>query len=251
MIGVIQMVSNDLSGRVALVTGSSRGIGRAIALGLAESGCDLALNCIRSVEDMEKVVEAVAALGRKSIAVRADVSDASEVKSLIRQVEESLGPVDILVNNAGINPVRAIDSLGVEEWNQVLAANLTSSFLVSQAVIPGMRERRWGRLIMLSSVAAQTGGVIGPHYAASKAGQIGLVHSYANLLAKDGITANAIAPALIDTDMIRSNSLVRPSLIPIGRFGQAEEVAEVAVMLARNGYITGQTINLNGGWYMS
>jgi 3-oxoacyl-[acyl-carrier protein] reductase len=249
--GVNAMMSSDLTGRVALVTGASRGIGRAIALGLAESGCDVALNCIRSVEGMERVAADVVALGRKAVAVRADVSDASEVKNLIKQVEESLGPVDILVNNAGINPVRAIEDLSLEEWNQVLAANLTSSFLVSQAVIPGMRARGWGRLIMLSSVAAQTGGVIGPHYAASKAGQIGLAHSYANLLAKDGITANSIAPALIDTDMIRSNPAIKPSLVPIGRFGLAGEVAEAAVMLARNGYITGQTINLNGGWYMS
>jgi 3-oxoacyl-[acyl-carrier protein] reductase len=245
------MASSDLNGRVALVTGASRGIGRAIALGLAENGCDVALNCIRSVEGLESVGEAVVALGRRAVAVRADVSDASEVKSLIQQVASSLGPVDILVNNAGINPVRSIDSLTLEEWNLVLATNLTSSFMVSQAVIPGMRARKWGRLIMLSSVAAQTGGVIGPHYAASKAGMLGLVHSYANLLAKEGITANAIAPALVDTDMIRNNPTIKPSLVPIGRFGQTEEVAQVAVMLARNGYITGQTINVNGGWYMS
>jgi 3-oxoacyl-[acyl-carrier protein] reductase len=245
------MASSDLTGRVALVTGASRGIGRAIALGLAANGCDLALNCIRSVDGLEEVAEDVTALGRKAVAVRADVSDASEVRRLIDEVIAGLGRVDILVNNAGINPVHGVEGLTLEEWNRVLAANLTSSFLVSQAVIPGMRARRWGRIIMLSSVAAQTGGVIGPHYAASKAGQIGLAHSYANLLAKEGITANAIAPALIDTDMIRSNDSIKPSMVPIGRFGLVEEVAEAAVMLARNGYITGQTINLNGGWYMS
>ena len=211
----------------------------------------MALNCIRSVDGLEKVAEEVVALGRRAVAVRADVSDASEVKRLMEEVESSLGAVDILVNNAGINPVRGVESLTLEEWNQVIAVNLTSSFMVSQAVIPGMRARKWGRIIMLSSVAAQTGGVIGPHYAASKAGQIGLAHSYANLLAKDGITANAIAPALIDTDMIRSNPAIKPSMVPIGRFGRVEEVAEAAVMLARNGYITGQTINVNGGWYMS
>jgi 3-oxoacyl-[acyl-carrier protein] reductase len=166
-------------------------------------------------------------------------------------VESSLGSIDILVNNAGINPAYPLDDIGLAEWNQVITTNLTSSFLVSQAVIPGMRERHWGRLIMLSSVAAQTGGVIGPHYAASKAGMLGLVHSYANLLAREGITANAIAPALIETDMIRGNDKIKPTLIPIGRFGRAEEVAQAAVMLACNGYITGQTINLNGGWYMS
>ena len=114
-----------------------------------------------------------------------------------------------------------------------------------------MRAAKWGRIINLSSVAAQTGGVIGPHYAASKAGIIGLTHSYAALLAKEGITVNAIAPALIETDMIRDNPRATPALIPVGRFGTVEEVADVVVTLATNGYITGQTINVNGGWYMS
>ena len=124
-------------------------------------------------------------------------------------------------------------------------------FLVTQAVLPGMRSRRWGRIINLSSVAAQLGGVVGPHYAASKAGVLGLTHSYATLLAREGITANAIAPALIATEMVANNPNARPDLIPLGRLGTVEEVAGVAVMLASNGYITGQTINVNGGWYMS
>jgi 3-oxoacyl-[acyl-carrier protein] reductase len=241
----------DLKGRRALVTGASRGIGKAIALALAESGCDVALNCLHSIVEAEAVAEAILAMGRRSLVVQADVSKEEEVRRLVGEVESTLGPIDILVNNAGISAIHPFDRLGLDQWNQVLATNLTSSFLVSQAVIPGMRERRWGRLIMLSSIAAQTGGVIGPHYAASKAGMLGLVHSYANLLAKEGITANAIAPALIETDMIRGNDKIKPTLIPIGRFGQAEEVAEAAVMLAGNGYITGQTININGGWYMS
>jgi 3-oxoacyl-[acyl-carrier protein] reductase len=129
--------------------------------------------------------------------------------------------------------------------------NLKSVFLMTQAVLPGMRARRWGRIINLSSVAAQTGGVIGPHYAASKAGMLGLTHSYASLLAPEGITANAIAPALIETDMLRDFPASAVHRIPVGRFGTVEEVAAVAVMLAQNGYITGQTVNVNGGWYMS
>ena len=129
--------------------------------------------------------------------------------------------------------------------------NLTSCFLATQAVLPGMRARRWGRIVNVSSVAAQAGSIVGPHYAASKAGMLGLTRGYARLLAKEGITVNAIAPALIDTDMVTSNPNAKVELIPVGRFGAVEEVSDVAVMLAGNGYITGQTINVNGGWYMS
>jgi 3-oxoacyl-[acyl-carrier protein] reductase len=114
-----------------------------------------------------------------------------------------------------------------------------------------MRSRHWGRIVNLSSVAAQVGGVVGPHYAASKAGILGLTHAYAALLAKEGITVNAIAPALIETEMVTSNPRATPALIPVGRFGSADEVADIVVMIARNSYITGQTINVNGGWYMS
>ncbi len=242
---------SELTGKTALVTGGSRGIGRAIAIALAEAGCDVAVNYLNSREQANEVVEQIAALGRKAIAVQADVSREEEVRRLIAGVDAQLGQVDILINNAGINPIKPLDELGLDDWNQVLSANLTSAFLVAQAVVPGMRRRKWGRLIMLSSIAAQTGGVIGPHYAASKAGILGLVHSYANLLVKEGITANAIAPALIATDMVLGKEELKPSLLPVGRFGSVEEVSDTAVLLASNGYITGQTININGGWYMS
>ncbi|WP_263384900.1 SDR family NAD(P)-dependent oxidoreductase [Granulicella arctica] len=244
-------MAENLSGKIALVTGASRGIGRATALALAESGCDVAINYLHSSDEAAAVAESIAIFGRRAILVRADVTREDEVLRLVQDVEARLGPIDLLVNNAGVNPVTSLESITLSEWNEVLTTNLTSSFLVSQAVIPGMRARKWGRLIMLSSVAAQTGGVIGPHYAASKAGILGLMHSYANLLAKEGITANAIAPALIETDMIWNNDKIKSTLIPIGRFGQPEEVAQAVVMLASNGYITGQTLNLNGGWYMS
>ena len=242
---------DTLAGKTALVTGASRGIGRAISLALAQAGCNVAVNYLASADDAEDVAAGVMAAGRKAIVVQADVSREEEVSRLVQNVESGLASIDILVNNAGINPTYAYDRIGLAEWNRTLHTNLTSAFLCSQAVIPGMKKRRWGRLIMLSSIAAQTGGVIGPHYAASKAGILGLVHSFANLLARDGITANAIAPALIETDMIRNNDKINPELIPIGRFGHAEEVARIAVMLSENGYITGQTINVNGGWYMS
>jgi 3-oxoacyl-[acyl-carrier protein] reductase len=147
--------------------------------------------------------------------------------------------------------VQPLEEITERDWDEILTVNLKSVFLVTQRVLPAMRAANFGRIINLSSVAAQVGGVVGPHYAASKAGMIGITHSYASLLAKEGITANAIAPALIDTDMVRANLRARKDIIPVGRFGESEEVASVAVMLASNAYITGQTINVNGGWYMS
>ncbi len=242
---------SDLSGKVALVTGANRGIGQAIAVALARTGAHVAVNYRqREVEALE-TCQTIEAAGRGSLAVPADVSRADEVTRLVQAIEQSLGSVDILVNNAGISRPQPVEEITEQDWDEVLRVNLKSVFLVTQAVLPGMRSRRWGRIINLSSVAAQTGGVVGPHYAASKAGIHGLSHSYAALLAREGITVNTIAPALIQTEMVTSNSRARPDLIPVGRFGQADEVADVAVLLACNGYITGQTINVNGGWYMS
>ena len=146
---------------------------------------------------------------------------------------------------------QAMEDVTERDWDEIVDVNLKSAFLVTQAVVGGMRARRWGRIINLSSVAAQLGGVVGPHYAAAKAGLFGLTHSYATLLARDGVTANTIAPALVETEMVTSNPRARPDLLPVGRFGAVDEVAGVAVLLARNGYITGQTFNVNGGWYMS
>jgi 3-oxoacyl-[acyl-carrier protein] reductase len=241
----------NIQGRIALVTGGSRGIGRASVLALANAGCDVAVNYLHTSNEAESLVREIVSRGQRAVAIQADVSREVDVKRLVRTVEPDLGHIDILVNNAGINPGKPLEELTLADWNETITANLTSSFMVSSAVLPGMRQRRWGRLIFVSSVAAQTGGIIGPHYAASKAGMLGLMHSYASLLAKEGITSNAIAPALIETDMIRNNSKIQPTVIPVGRFGSAEEVADVVLFLARNGYITGQTINVNGGWYMS
>ncbi|HSD11191.1 MAG TPA: 3-oxoacyl-ACP reductase family protein [Candidatus Binatia bacterium] len=242
---------DDLNGRVALVTGASRGIGRAIALALARRGADVAVNARRELEKAEDVAGAIRALGRRSIVVGADVSVAEDVRRAVATVEAGLGAIDVLVNNAGIARPLAIEQISLRDWEQTLAVNLTSIFLVTQAVLPGMRARRWGRVINISSTAAQLGGVVGPHYAASKAGILGLTHGYAARLASEGITVNAIAPALVATDMIGDNPRVRAEMIPVGRFGTSEEVGEVAAMLAVNGYITGQTINVNGGLYMS
>ena len=240
-----------LHDKVALVTGGSRGIGAAAALALAKAGANVAVNYRRHNEEAEKVCSAIRASGRRAVSLQADVSSSAAVTAMITRVQTELGPVGILVNNAGIARPQPIDQISEQDWDELIDVNLKSAFLVTQAVLPEMRRSRWGRIINLSSVAAQVGGVVGPHYAASKAGIIGLTHSYANLLAQEGITVNAIAPALIETDMVTSNLRAKPELIPVGRFGEVREVGAVVVMLATNAYITGQTINVNGGWYMS
>ncbi len=240
-----------LDGKIALVTGASRGLGRAIAIALAEAGADVAINYQFAAEPAKDVEQSIQRVGRRALLVQADVSDASEVSRMLDAVERSLGAPLILVNNAGIARVQPLEEITERDWDEILKVNLKSVFLVTQRALPAMRAAKFGRIINLSSVAAQVGGVVGPHYAASKAGMIGITHSYASLLAKEGITANAIAPALIDTDMVRANLRARKDIIPVGRFGESDEVSSVAVMLASNGYITGQTINVNGGWYMS
>jgi len=233
-----------------LVTGASRGIGRAISVALAKAGADVAVNFLADEAEARKVCSEVEKTG-KALAVKADVSISDEVSRMVEAVQKGLGEISVLVNNAAISRPQLLEEITERDWDEILAVNLKSMFLVTQAVLPSMRKRRWGRIVNLSSVAAQTGGIIGPHYAASKAGCLGLTHSYAALLAKEGITVNAIAPALIETQMITSNPKARPEITPVGRFGTVEEVADVAVMLACNAYITGQTINVNGGWYMS
>ncbi len=242
---------DDLTGKIALVTGASRGIGRAVALALAEAGADLAVNYLNRDAQALDAVKSIEGLGRRAIPVRADVSLAAEVAGMVMVIEADLGQVDILVNNAGIVSHQPLPEITEQDWDRMIAVNLKSAFLLTQRVLPGMRARGFGRIINLSSVAAQTGGVTGPHYAASKAGLLGLTHSYARHLFHEGITVNAIAPALIETEMVTANLKVGPEMIPVGRFGAPDEVAAVAVLLARNGYLTGQTINVNGGWYMS
>ena len=241
----------EIQGRIALVTGGSRGIGRAICLALAAAGADVAVNYRRQEAAAEAVCAQIRKTGRRALKIAADVTAEEDVGRLVASVEETLGPIAILVNNAGIAEAVRLEELTVAIWEKTIAANLTSVFRVAQAVVPGMRRQRWGRIINISSTAAQTGGIIGPHYAASKAGIHGLTHAYASLLVRDGITANVIAPALIETDMIRGHTRATPDRIPVGRFGRPEEVAGAVLMLARNAYVTGQTIHVNGGAYMS
>lgn len=241
----------ELQGKVALVTGASRGIGAAVSVALAKAGIDVVVNYRARRHEAEKVCSDIRDLGRRVLAVEADVSHSAAVKKMISRVEGEIGAVSILVNNAGIARPQKIEEMTEADWDELLDINLKSVFLVTQEILPRMRSAHWGRIINISSVAAQIGGVVGPHYAASKGGIIGLTHSYANLLAKEGITVNAIAPALIETDMVTSNLDAKADLTPVGRFGKVDEVADVVVMLAANGYVTGQTINVNGGWYMN
>lgn len=242
---------SKVQNRVVLVTGASRGIGKAIALALADVGCHIVVNYRKEQAAAEDVVAAIRAKGLRCVAVQADVSLASDVQRLVGQAEATFGEIEILVNNAGITQIKTFSDLTESDWDELLCVNLKSAFLTTQRVLPNMRAKKWGRIINLSSVAAQTGGVIGPHYAASKAGLIGLTHSYASLVAKEGITVNAIAPALIETDMITSNPNASAARLPVGFFGSPDEIGRIAVMLAESDFMTGQTISPNGGWYMT
>jgi 3-oxoacyl-[acyl-carrier protein] reductase len=244
-------VTDSLAGRVALVTGASRGIGRAIAVALAKAGARVAVNERTKAGAASDVVREIEALGTDGLAVCADVSDPDDVDQMVSEVRRELGPVEILVNNAAIARALPLEGVRLATWDTTMAVNLRAPFIVSSAVIPDMRARKWGRLLYISSTAARVGGIVGPHYAASKAGLEGLMRAYASLLSKEGITANAIAPALIETEMLAGNVAAEPARLPVGRFGTAEEVADLLVAVARNPFITGQTLQVNGGLYMT
>jgi 3-oxoacyl-[acyl-carrier protein] reductase len=236
----------DLTGHIALVTGASRGIGAAIAITLAEAGAAVAVNYRERADDAETVVGKIKGMGGRAIAIAADVSQAAAVATMVDQAASALGPIDILVNNAGLAIVRGIDDLTESDFDITIAVNLKSAFLCTQAVLPGMRAKKWGRIVNISSGAARGAGAIGVHYNASKAGMEGLTRGYAARLVKEGITVNAVAPSLIETDMMRGRSDLA-SRIPLGRLGHPDEVAKAALSVLGNDYMTGQTIVLNGG----
>jgi 3-oxoacyl-[acyl-carrier protein] reductase len=240
------MTTGKLQGRTALVTGGSRGIGAAIVRSLAQADAAIAVNYRERAREADTLVKSIREAGGRAIAIAADVSQSDAVAQMVKRVNADLGPIDILVNNAGIAITRGVDDLSETDFDQTIAVNLKSVFLCTQAVLPTMRSKGWGRIVNISSGAARGAGSIGPHYNASKAGMEGLTRGYAARLVKEGITVNAVAPSLIETDMMKGQpNLV--SRIPVGRFGKAEEVAQAVMMLLDNPYMTGQTVAMSGG----
>jgi len=239
-------MTTDLRGRTALVTGGSRGIGAAVVRALADAGITVAINYRARADTAARLARSIDEAGGRAVAIAADVSQADAVARLVERAQAELGPIDILVNNAGIAITRGIDDLSEDDFDRTIAVNLKSVFLCTRAVLPGMRARRWGRIVNISSGAARGAGSIGPHYNASKAGVEGMTRGYAARLVKEGITVNAVAPSLIETDMMKGqDNLV--SRIPLGRFGTADEVAQAVMLLVQNPYMTGQTIAMSGG----
>jgi len=246
----------NLQGRVALVTGAAQGIGRAIALALAEVGADIAGGDV-NLEGMEKTAKEIEALGRKALAVRLDVSDPASVKDAATKVLEAFQKIDILVNNAGITKDNLIMRMKHEDWDRVLSINLNGAFHCIQAVLPGMVKQRSGRIINIASVVAQAGNAGQANYISSKAGLIGLTKAVASEVGSRTITVNAVAPGFIATAM--TENLPEPvkqrmmSLIPLGRMGTDRDIASAVRFLASDeaSYITGHVLSVNGGMYMS
>ncbi len=242
-----------MSDRVALVTGGSRGIGRAIALALAESGASVAVNYASSAAKADEVVSEIVATGGNAVAVKADVGDPDQVAALFTTVSDQLGDPTILVNNAGITDDGLLMRMSVEQWDRVLATNLRSAFLCTKTALRPMLRAKWGRIVNISSVSGVAGNPGQGNYAASKAGLIGFTKSIAKEVGSRGITVNAVAPGFIATDMTdalgASVTDAAAQQISVGRLGTVAEVASAVRYLASDGasYITGQTIVVDGG----
>jgi acetoacetyl-CoA reductase len=247
--------SKPLDNKVAVVTGGSRGIGKAIALELSKHGAQVVINYNNSAEAAYSVVDEIKAKGGIAFACQADVSDSLQAQSLIEDTMSLYGRVDILVNNAGITRDKTFRKLTAADWKEVIDVNLNSVFYTTSAVLPMMTEQKYGRIINISSIIGQAGGFGQTNYSASKAGIIGFTKSLALETARNNITVNAICPGFIETDMVADipadvlQQIV--SKIPARRLGGANEIAKAVYFLITNGdYITGQQLNVNGGLYM-
>jgi 3-oxoacyl-[acyl-carrier protein] reductase len=239
-----------LDGRVALVTGGSGGIGAAIARRLADAGAAVAVSYSRGRAAAERTVAEITAAGARAVALGADLSRAESPAELLTAAEAELGPVDILVAGAGLGRRQRLAEITAADFDETIAVNLRAPFLLAQRALPGMAERGFGRVLFLSSVAAFTGGVVGPHYAASKAGLHGLTHFLASRFAARGVTVNALAPALVaETGMLPGDPEELSRQIPVGRLGRPAEVADLALAMLRNGYLTDQVVSLDGGMH--
>jgi 3-oxoacyl-[acyl-carrier protein] reductase len=240
----------ELYGRVALVTGGSGGIGRAVAHRLAAAGVRVAVGFWHSREAAEQTVAAITEAGGQAAGVAANLGHLDGPGELLSATESALGPVDILVSNAGTGRTQPLAEITALDFDEVLAVNLRAPFLLAQRALPGMAHRGFGRVLFMSSVAAFTGGIVGPHYAASKAGLHGLTHYLASRFASAGVTVNALAPALItQTGMLPGDPEELRRQIPVGQLGTPDEVADLTLAILRNGYLTNQVISLDGGLY--
>jgi NAD(P)-dependent dehydrogenase (short-subunit alcohol dehydrogenase family) len=245
-----------LHGKVSLVSGSSRGIGRAIAIMLAEAGSDVVVNYVSNESAAEDVVAKILQLGRRAKAYQADVANRVQAAEMVEKVHDDLGPIQILVNNAGVTRDRSFLKLSFDQWHEVLMVNLDGAFNLTGKLLPNMIESGWGRVINITSIVGQIGNFGQSNYAVSKGGLMAFTKTLAREVALKGVTVNAVSPGYIDTDMTKVVpekvlDTVR-SLTPMGRLGTAQEVAIAVQFLAdpRSAFITGQIINVNGGMYM-
>lgn len=245
----------SLDGAVAVVTGASRGLGRAIAEELARGGAKVVVNYSRSKEPAEELVNELTEGGSEAVAIQADVSDAEQAQRLIDESIEKFGRIDVLVNNAGINRDKTLKKLSVEDWDTVVQTDLNSAFYTVHAALPGMMEQESGCIINMSSFVGEAGNIGQANYAAAKAGLLGFTKTAAQELARYGITVNALCPGFIETDMVANipeeakEKLLKT--VPLGRFGKPEEIARAARYLVEDGdYITGQALDINGGVYI-
>lgn len=241
---------NPLTNKVALITGASGGIGQAIARALAAGGASVALAYGSNPKPAQKLADQLVDSGASALAVGADLRRPEAAVELLAAVEPELGSVDVLVAAAGMGRPLSFEEVSIEDFDETIAVNLRAPFLLAQRTLPGMQARGFGRVLFVSSVAGFTGGIVGPHYAASKAALHGLTHFLAARVAADGVTVNAIAPALItDTGMVPDEPDELKARIPVGRLGKPDEVADLALAMLRNPYMTSQVVSVDGGMY--